>query len=116
MGSYVPDWIRDPDRGHPGRALENEHTATRRCRLDGHRPADRDRLRRDDRGLGQRHEGVDRGGPHVSGLRVVGIVLLIAGILAVAYGGFSYTKDSTVAKVGPIEIEAKEKEHVNVPL
>lgn len=52
----------------------------------------------------------------MSGLRVVGIVLLIAGILGVAYGGFSYTKDSTVAKIGPIEIEAKEKEHVNVPL
>jgi hypothetical protein len=52
----------------------------------------------------------------VSGIRVAGIVLLIAGILAVAYVGFSYTKDSTVAKVGPIEIEAKEKEHVNVPL
>ena len=52
----------------------------------------------------------------MSGLRVVGIVLLIAGLLAVAYGGFSYTKDSTAAKIGPLEIQVQEKERVNVPL
>jgi hypothetical protein len=52
----------------------------------------------------------------VSGLRVVGIVLLIAGLLAVGYGGFSYTKDSTAAKLGPVEIQVREKERVNVPL
>ncbi len=52
----------------------------------------------------------------MSGLRVVGIVLLIAGLLAVGYGGFSYTKDSTAAKLGPVEIQVREKERVNVPL
>jgi hypothetical protein len=52
----------------------------------------------------------------VSGLRVLGIVLLVAGLLAVAYGGFSYTKDKTAAKIGPVEIQVTEKEHVNVPL
>ena len=52
----------------------------------------------------------------MSGLRVVGIVLLVAGLLAVAYGGFSYTKDETAAKIGPVEIQVKEKERVNVPL
>jgi hypothetical protein len=49
-------------------------------------------------------------------MRILGIVLLVAGLLGIAYGGFSYTKDTTAAKIGPIQIEVKEKEHVNVPL
>lgn len=49
-------------------------------------------------------------------MRVLGIVMLVAGLLGIAYGGFSYTKDTTAAKIGPIEIQVKEKEHVNVPL
>jgi hypothetical protein len=52
----------------------------------------------------------------VSGLRVVGIVLLVVGLLAIAYGGFSYTKDETKAKIGPVEIQVQEKERVNIPL
>lgn len=49
-------------------------------------------------------------------MRAVGIVLLVLGLLGIAYGGFSYTKDKTAAKIGPVEIEVKEKEHVNIPL
>lgn len=48
--------------------------------------------------------------------RLVAIVLIAGGALALAYGGFSYTKDTTVVKVGPLEISAKEKETVNIPL
>jgi hypothetical protein len=43
-------------------------------------------------------------------------VLLAAGILALAYGGFSYTKDTDQVNVGPIHIEVKDKERVNIPL
>jgi len=49
-------------------------------------------------------------------IKLVGIVLIIAGGLGLIYGGFSYTKDSTVVKLGPIEISAKEKQTVNVPV
>ncbi|HEX6739071.1 MAG TPA: hypothetical protein VF310_12400 [Vicinamibacteria bacterium] len=49
-------------------------------------------------------------------MRMLGLALLILGILAAAYGGFSYTKDRTAAKVGPVQIEVKEKERVNIPL
>lgn len=49
-------------------------------------------------------------------IKLLGIALLIAGGLGLAYGGFSYTKDTTVVKLGPIEISAKEKERVNVPM
>jgi hypothetical protein len=48
--------------------------------------------------------------------RLVAIVLIVAGVLALVYGGFSYTKDTTVVKLGPIEISAKEKQTVNVPI
>jgi hypothetical protein len=49
-------------------------------------------------------------------MRLVAIILIVLGILATVYGGFSYTKDTTVAKVGPIELTAKKQETVNIPL
>jgi hypothetical protein len=52
----------------------------------------------------------------MNSIKVVALVLIVAGILALAYGGFSYTKDTTVVKLGPIELTAKEKETVNVPM
>jgi hypothetical protein len=48
--------------------------------------------------------------------KLVGIVLIVAGLLGLVYGGFSYTKDTTVVKLGPIELSAKEKETVNIPM
>jgi TRAP-type C4-dicarboxylate transport system permease small subunit len=52
----------------------------------------------------------------MNSIKLVAVVLIVAGVLALAYGGFSYTKDTTVVKLGPIEISAKEKETVNVPI
>jgi hypothetical protein len=49
-------------------------------------------------------------------VKVIAIVLVIAGILGLVYGGFSYTKDTTVVKLGPLEVSAKEKQTVNVPM
>lgn len=48
--------------------------------------------------------------------KMIAIVLLVAGTLGLIYGGFSYTKDTTVVKMGPLEITAKEQQTVNVPL
>ncbi len=48
--------------------------------------------------------------------RIIGIVLIAAGALGLAYGGFSYTKDTTAVKLGPLELSVKEKKTVNVPL
>jgi hypothetical protein len=42
--------------------------------------------------------------------------LIVAGVLGLAYGGFTYTKDTHTGKLGPIEISMKEKEQVNVPV
>ncbi|WP_343591049.1 hypothetical protein [Paracidovorax wautersii] len=48
--------------------------------------------------------------------RIVAIALIVAGALGLAYRSFSYTKDTTVVKLGPLELQAKEKETVNIPL
>ena len=48
--------------------------------------------------------------------KMIAIALLVAGTLGLIYGGFSYTKDTTVVKLGPLELTAKEKQTVNVPL
>jgi len=47
--------------------------------------------------------------------QVLGIILLAAGILALVYGGFSYTKDSHQAKLGPLKMQYNEKDHVSIP-
>ena len=48
--------------------------------------------------------------------RLFAIVLIVAGTLGLAYGSFSYTKETHEAKIGPIEIQVKDKETVNVPV
>ena len=48
--------------------------------------------------------------------KLIGIMLIVAGCLGLAYGGFSYTKESTGLKVGPIELKVQEKETIAVPL
>lgn len=52
----------------------------------------------------------------MTGMRIGGLVLVVAGALALGYGGFTYTKNTQAAKLGPIEIAVKEEERVNVPL
>ncbi len=52
----------------------------------------------------------------MNAIRLVAIVLIVAGVLGLAYGSFSYTKDTTAVKVGPIELSVKQKETVNVPV
>jgi TRAP-type C4-dicarboxylate transport system permease small subunit len=48
--------------------------------------------------------------------RLIASALIVAGILGLVYGGFSYTKDTTAVKLGPIELSVKEKQTVNVPM
>ncbi|HAN56439.1 MAG TPA: hypothetical protein DCQ77_09755 [Betaproteobacteria bacterium] len=52
----------------------------------------------------------------MNSIKIVAIALIAAGVLGLIYGGFSYTKDTTAVKLGPIELSVKEKETVNVPI
>jgi drug/metabolite transporter (DMT)-like permease len=49
-------------------------------------------------------------------IKIVGAVLIAAGVLGLLYGGFSFTKETHDIKLGPIELSVKEKESVNVPM
>lgn len=48
-------------------------------------------------------------------IQVAAIVLIVLGALGLAYGQFSFTKDTHAAKLGPIELSVKEKETINIP-
>jgi hypothetical protein len=52
----------------------------------------------------------------MNAMKMLGIVLLAGGILALIYGGFTYTKDTHETKIGPIVLSIKDKETVNVPI
>jgi multidrug transporter EmrE-like cation transporter len=48
-------------------------------------------------------------------LKIVAILLIVAGVAGLAYGGFSYTKETHKAEVGPLKFSVQERERVNVP-
>jgi TRAP-type C4-dicarboxylate transport system permease small subunit len=52
----------------------------------------------------------------MSATKIAAIVLIVAGILGLVYGGFSYTKETHEAKLGPLELSVTDKETVNVPV
>jgi hypothetical protein len=49
-------------------------------------------------------------------VKMVGIVLIVAGVLGLLYGGFSYTKETHETTVGPIKLSVEDKQQVNVPV
>jgi TRAP-type C4-dicarboxylate transport system permease small subunit len=49
-------------------------------------------------------------------IKIVALVLIVAGILGLVYGSFSFTKETHEAKIGPLELSVKEKETVNIPV
>lgn len=49
-------------------------------------------------------------------MKILGIVLIVGGILGLVYGGFTYTKETHEAKVGPLALSVTDKETVNVPI
>lgn len=52
----------------------------------------------------------------MNGLRGLAIALMLAGALGLAYGGFSYTKETHTADVGALHLAANEEQRVNIPL
>lgn len=52
----------------------------------------------------------------LSVLKIVAIVLIVAGIAGLLYGKFTYTQATHEAKLGPLDLSVKEKKTVNIPL
>ncbi len=48
--------------------------------------------------------------------RAVAVLLIVAGILALVYGGFTYTKSTHETQIGPLELSVKDKRTVNIPM
>ncbi len=47
--------------------------------------------------------------------KIIGLLLIVAGALGLAYGGFSYTKEREEVKLGPLEFAVKERKQVDIP-
>jgi hypothetical protein len=52
----------------------------------------------------------------MNAIKGIAFALILAGILSLMYGGFSYTKETHQAKLGPIELTVQDKERVNIPV
>ena len=48
--------------------------------------------------------------------KIIGIILIVLGGFGLAYGGFSYTKETSAVKLGPLELKVQERERINIPL
>lgn len=48
--------------------------------------------------------------------KITAILLIVAGVLGLAYGSFSYTRQTNEVKLGQIELSVKEEQTVNVPV
>jgi len=52
----------------------------------------------------------------MSAIKILAVMLIVAGILGLVYGGFTYTKQTHDAKIGPFEMSFKDKETVTIPV
>jgi TRAP-type C4-dicarboxylate transport system permease small subunit len=52
----------------------------------------------------------------MNSLKIAALVLIVVGILGLAYGGFTYTKETHQTKIGPFEMSVNEKETINIPM
>lgn len=48
-------------------------------------------------------------------LMIVGILLIVVGIIAFAYGGFSFTTSEKVAEIGPLKVEKEKTRSLPMP-
>ena len=52
----------------------------------------------------------------MNAIRILAILLIVAGVLGLVYTSFSYTKQTEEIKLGPIEMTLKEKQTVQIPV
>ena len=52
----------------------------------------------------------------MSPVKLIAVLLIIGGALGLAYGGFSYTRNTHEVKVGPIDLALQEKKTIDVPV
>jgi uncharacterized membrane protein HdeD (DUF308 family) len=51
----------------------------------------------------------------VTGRRILGAILVVVGLVALLWGGISWTRDKTVLDAGPIKVQTEERERIPLP-
>ncbi len=49
-------------------------------------------------------------------LKILAIILILGGAFGLVYGGFSYTRETHAVDMGPMHLEVKDRERINIPL
>ncbi len=52
----------------------------------------------------------------MNGVRMAALALIVAGVLALAYGGFSFTRETHQATIGPLKLSVTERQTINLPI
>jgi len=52
----------------------------------------------------------------VNGIKLAALIMIVAGVLGLAYGSFTYTENTHSTQIGPISLSVKDKKTVNVPV
>ncbi len=52
----------------------------------------------------------------MSATKLIGIILIVTGILGLAYGGFTYTRHTSAANIGPLHVSVTHRETVPLPV
>jgi multidrug transporter EmrE-like cation transporter len=52
----------------------------------------------------------------MNAIKLAALLLIVAGVLGAAYGGFSYTHETHAAVIGPLHLQVLEQERVNIPV
>lgn len=52
----------------------------------------------------------------MNNMKIIGIVLIVAGLTGALLGGFSFTQDTHKASIGPLNLSVAEEKKVTIPL
>lgn len=52
----------------------------------------------------------------MNAIRIIAVVLMLAGALGLVYGGFTYTRETEQARIGPVQLTVKDQRTVNIPI
>ena len=52
----------------------------------------------------------------MSAAKIIALLLIVGGVVALAYGGFSYPKETHTADVGSLHLAVHEQQRVNIPM
>jgi uncharacterized membrane protein len=52
----------------------------------------------------------------MNAIKITALMLIIAGVLGLTYGGFSYTRETQEARIGPIELTVQDRQTINIPV